>query len=505
MIPSFAKLLTGDQVARIAGASMEILADTGLLVRNEKARKLFAKHGAKVDSHSQMVKLPRPVVEEFMAAVPPTFTFRGRDPRFDRTLPGEGPLFATASSAPNVIDPVSGEERRATSEDIARMAHLIDALPGYDVFSVATLADDAPPGLYSLSRFYPALKNCRKPIRASLLSPKEADEMVRLLGIIAGGEGAFWERPFITFGFCAVISPLTMDYDATEMLMYYAEKGIPNHSITVPNGGLSSPFTLAATTAQGNAEFLAATVLTQMTKPGTEVLYSVLPTMTDMRTGAYAAGAVETGMLDMAVAQMAAYHNVACGGYIGQTNSKISDAQAGYEKAMSSTMGVLAGFDFLQVGGLVDTLMAFDFGQAVIDNEIAMMLKRLTQGMEFSEENLALDIIKEVGPAGMFVDHPHTFERMKTATYLPQVADRTPRQTWKELGSTDIHDRGLWRAREILTANNDAVFSSAVDARIRATFDGLVAGDSLPPEGWTAPGSAPRRRQRTGRRRAPRR
>jgi hypothetical protein len=38
--------------------------------------------------------------------------------------------------------------------------------------------------------------------------------------------------------------------------------------------------------------------------------------------------------------------------------------------------------------------------------------------------------------------------------------------------------------KEILTHDNPAVFSPDVDARIRAAFPGIVAGDAIPPEGW---------------------
>ena len=106
---TFAELLTQEQVERIHEASLEILENVGLLVRNEKARTIFAKHGCVVDSETHIVKFPRGVVEEFRAMMPPTFTFRGRDPQFDRTLPEEGPVIVTASSAPDIIDPVTGQ------------------------------------------------------------------------------------------------------------------------------------------------------------------------------------------------------------------------------------------------------------------------------------------------------------------------------------------------------------------------------------------------------------
>ena len=90
------------------------------------------------------------------------------------------------------------------------------------------------------------------------------------------------------------------------------------------------------------------------------------------------------------------------------------------------------------ITGLLDSLMAFDFAKAVIDDEIALMLKRIQRGLEFSEANMALDLIAKVGPGGMFMDHPHTLERMKTAAFLPDVADREGRQQWIEKGSLEL-------------------------------------------------------------------
>jgi trimethylamine--corrinoid protein Co-methyltransferase len=176
-------------------------------------------------------------------------------------------LILTGSSAPNIIDPLTGYERRASSVDLARIAHLINELPGYDVFSIATLADDAPPEQFSLSRFYPSIKNTVKPIRANT-PPNEAEEMLRLVFMVAGGERAFRERPFVTFHYCPVVSPLTMDFESTQDLIFFKEKNLPSYFSIVPNAGLTSPLTLVGTLAQNNAEFLAAGVLSQMIQPG---------------------------------------------------------------------------------------------------------------------------------------------------------------------------------------------------------------------------------------------
>ncbi len=478
---------TLEQVERVHEASLEILKDVGLLVHNQEARARFAKHGCRVDAETQVVTFPRAVVEEFRAAIPPTFTFHGRDPRYDRTIPDDGPLFVTGSSAPNVLvpqgcsaNPHTGKERRSRSDDIARIAHLVNELPGYDVFGISITADDAPPGQFSLSRFYPALKNCLKPVRGSAPALDEVDKILRLGALIAGSEGAFWERPFVTFQYCAVVSPLTMDVESTEKLMRFSERRIPSCGVPAPNAGVTAPFTLLGTLAQCNAEFLAQAVLAQMSRPGTPLVYDTLPTVGDMRTGAFAPGAIETGILLMGCAQMARYYDVPSGGFVGLTNAKINDAQSGFETGTSTTAAVLGGLDILAMGGLLDALMIFDFGKAVMDNEIALMLKRVARGLEFSEENLALDVMAEVGPGGMFMDHRHTLKRMRSTALLPEIADRDTRDTWDKKGAPDTQTRALRRAHDILTRDNPAVFAPDVDARIRAEFKDLVAGDATP-------------------------
>jgi trimethylamine--corrinoid protein Co-methyltransferase len=478
MIIQPARLLNPEQVEQVHEASLEILENVGMLVRNSEARDQFAHHGCRVDRDSPIVKFPRAVVEEFRVACPPTFTFHGRDPQYDRTIPDDGPLMATGSSAPDILDPETGRVRRSRSGDIARIAFLVNELPGYDVFAISVTADDAPPGQFSLSRFYPALKNCLKPVRGSAPSLEEAEAIFRLGARIAGGKAAFWERPFVTFQACALVSPLTMDVESTEKLLRYTERGVPCYGVVVPNAGLTAPLTLLGTLAQCNAEFLAQTALVQMTRPGTPTVYDPLPTVADMRSVAYAPGAIETGILMMGCAQMAHHYGLPCAGFVGLTNAKVNDAQSGFETGMSTVAAVLGGVDLLAMGGLLDALMLFDYAKFVIDHEIALMLKQLKRGLAFSKENLALDAIAEVGPGGTFVDTRHTLKRARTTAFLPDIADREMRPHWEAKGALDAQTKAMLRARDILRRDNPAVFSPDLDAQIRAEFADLVAGDA---------------------------
>lgn len=474
----FSDFFTTEQKQRIHEASLDILENTGLLVHNEKARNIYAKHGCQVDTQTGLVKFPAKVVEEYRKSFTPKYKFTARDPKFDRILPDDRPIVVTASSAPNVIDPKTGEERRATSRDIANIAYLINELPGFDVFSISTLADDAPKDQVSISRFYPALKNCLKPVRSNTPTIRDLEQVLDLGYTIAGSKEAYMERPFINHHYCPVVSPLTMDVESTEAVIYLTEKGLPVYGTIVPNAGLTAPMSLLGQLVLGNAEFLALSVLIQMIRPGAPLIYAVLSTVADMRTGAYASGAIETGIMQMGHTEMARFYNVPSGGYIGLTNAHVNDAQSGYETGMNTTGALLHGADLFNMGGLLGSLLTFDFAKAVIDNEIALMLKHVNRGISFGEEDLCLDLIGKVGPGGSYIEEEHTVMNMRDVTFFPKVATREMRIPWIQGGRLDSHAHALAEAKKILTKENPARFSEELDAKVRAHFPGLVAGDA---------------------------
>lgn len=472
----FAKLLSDTEIARVHDASLDILENVGLLVRNLRAQEIFRAQGLAMDEN-EIVKFPRGVIERALKCVPPTFTFFARDEKLDRTLPRDRPVMMTASSAPNMLDPVTSAERRAYSDDIARIARLIHSLEGFDVFSVATLAEDAPLEQFSITRLFPALKNCLKPLRLSASSADDVRQILQLGILAAGSEEAYRARPFITHHYCPIVSPLAFDLDSTDELIFACEENLPSYATMVPNGGMSSPYTLLGTLVQSNAEFLACATLTQMLRAGKPLIYSTLPTLADLRRGNYAPGSIENGMLVMGAVQLAKFYHVPSAGYVGLTNAKVNDAQSGYEAGMSNVAALLAGCDLFSMGGLLDALMCFDFGKAMTDGEIALMLKRMARGFQFSEENLSLDVIAETGPAGMFIDKAQTYALMKETMLIPEIADRDPRQRWEKLGALDAQGRALKRVRELFAKDHASLLEEGAEERIRAVFAELPSGE----------------------------
>jgi trimethylamine--corrinoid protein Co-methyltransferase len=173
---------------------------------------------------------------------------------------------------------------------------------------------------------------------------------------------------------------------------------------------------------------------------------------------------------------------VPCGGYIGLTNSKINDAQAGYETGMSAMGGTVSGMDMFNIGGLIDALKTFDFAKAVIDDEIAQMMKRVKRGINFNDDELAVSLIKEIGPGGSFIVAKHTIKRMKTEAVMTKLADRDTRTAWEKKGAMDIHTRAMNRAKEIMASNTNSLISPEVETKLRAEFKDMVAGELKPME-----------------------
>ena len=142
--------------------------------------------------------------------------------------------------------------------------------------------------------------------QVAITNMQELLKVLELGMLIAGSEEAYMEQPLINHHCCPIVSPLSMDVDITEQMIYMIEKKLPVYCTIAPNGGMTSPMSLLGTLALANAEFLALGVLMQMVRPETPLIYAVLSTIADMRTGSYAPGGIETGILQMAHCPVAA-------------------------------------------------------------------------------------------------------------------------------------------------------------------------------------------------------
>jgi trimethylamine--corrinoid protein Co-methyltransferase len=155
------------------------------------------------------------------------------------------------------------------------------------------------------------------------------------------------------------------------------------------------------------------------------------------------------------------------------TDSKVPDAQAGYEKGYTKALAALAGANLIyEAAGMHASLLGFCLESLVIDNDLIGNVLRTVRGIEVTEDSLSLEAIREVcvGGPGHFLGHRQTLRLMQTEYVYPAVGDRTSPKEWIERGSTDVRQRAKVRTREILARHYAAHINPELDARLRERF-----------------------------------
>jgi trimethylamine--corrinoid protein Co-methyltransferase len=152
----------------------------------------------------------------------------------------------------------------------------------------------------------------------------------------------------------------------------------------------------------------------------------------------------------------------------------VVDAQSGHEKTLTGMLPALAGANLIYGLGMIESGMTFDFGQLVMDDEFAGLIKQCVSGIPVNDETLALDVIHEIGPFGDFLSHDHTMAHMRT-TSQPALIDRRVRDEWAEMGSSTLHERALAKARVIIESHVPDPLPDGVPEQLAAIVESAGA------------------------------
>ena len=466
------KPLAEDQVRRIHEAALSVLERTGIQVEEPEALRLFQDAGAIVDPRGLRVRLPRSLVEDAVGWAPSRVLLAGRDPRWDLELVGARVHIGTGGAALTVLDLESRQKRPAVLDDVVQLARLVDALDNVHFYLVPVYPTDVDKDVVDVNTYYAGLANTTKHVQAGVYTVQGIRDTVEMCERIAGGAGPLRERPIVSFITSWLVSPLKFATDVTALLIETCRQRIPVVLSAAPMAGSTAPVTLAGMLAQLTAEQLSGVVLTQLAHRGAPLLIGPIPATADMQTGRYLGGAAEFGLANAAMAQMAQFYRLPIYNSAGMTDAKIPDVQAGFEKAMSAVLAALAGSNFIHhAAGMLENMNTVAAGQFVIDNEILGMAMRVLQGIDVSDETLALDVIDEVGPGGHFLMSEHTIRHMRSEFYYPSaVVDRQGWDMWQAAGGQDAVERASKIARDILATHQPQPLDPSVDAGIQERF-----------------------------------
>ncbi|MGD8505572.1 MAG: trimethylamine methyltransferase family protein [Candidatus Bathyarchaeota archaeon] len=446
---SHLNILSSDEIRDIHLATLEVLEYTGVLVREEKALGLLEQAGANVDHEKRIAKIPSHLVEEAVSRTPKSFIWHARDSKKSIRIGGEPTKFGPGSECVNIIDLETGECRTPTMMDAKQLVRLMDALENIHINYPPASISDVPEQVSDIYSFAIGIRNSSKCMMGSSHSGSAAQDSIRIAAALVGGEEELRKRPAIA-GYVDPVSPLTHGKGMIEAIFEYANYAQPIFITAMTLAGGTGPATLAGILVQQNAEILSGLLIAYLVNPLTPVIYGSVSCPLDMKTGVSSTGSPEVGLLGVASVQMAKYYGMPCD--VGaQSNAKMPDAQASYEKTMSLIMGVMAGADLIDLfAGSMESFRTTSYEQMVIDNELAGMALRCAEGIVVNAETMAKDVIDRVGPGGHYLADKHTLDWFQREHYRPTVSDRRTRDNWEKSGGKDIRQEARNRAKEIL-------------------------------------------------------
>jgi len=439
------EVLSLEQLADIRAATLHILETVGVHFPSEQALRVFAEHGAQVDSESQIVSLSPDLVLEAMSHAPRMFTLAGRADGTDLILDGTASYFSTDGCGTETIDFKSRDRRNSRKSDVAMMAHVADYLSSISFYWPIVSAQDF--GLLApLHELDASFKNTVKHIQsATIIGEKLAHYSLQMAEVIAGGSEQMRARPPLSSLVCS-IAPLGQDKAGIEGAMIFARAGVPVLVI-------------------GNAEVVSAMVLMELVAPGAPVFHSILASVMDPRSGDYLASLSEKYLCNAAAVQLAHEWGVpSLGGAFSVDCPEPASYQLGRDSVYTSLMSPLSGADMVEGLGLLRAATLLLPEQIIFDDEIYHTNRILVEGIDTSADQLALEVIAAVGPGGHFLAQKHTRRTIRDI-WIPELTHPAP--TMINQPSPDIRERARTTFSKILKEHQPQPLENGIQLELQ--------------------------------------
>lgn len=478
-------LLEDEMIARILDEAHQLLLKPGIKVNNDEARELLASAGAQVDLETNVVKIPEQIVRKALATAPREFYLYDYDGNPTVKYGGDAVHFDPGSSGIAMLNPETLEHDTTETPHLIKLIKVAEQLSQYDAQSTAVVCHDVPQEIQDSYRLYLALLYSKKPIVTGAFTNKTVTEMIDMLAILAGGHEAAVEKPRAIFDVCPA-PPLIWSNFGAGNLIALARAGVPAEIVSVPLSGAAAPVTMLGTVTQHTAECLAGITIHQLAKAGSPIVWGGAACIFDMKKGATPMGAVETAMLDCSYAQVAKSIGMPTHTYLGATDSKLVDAQAGMESGITAMIGALSGINMISGSGMLDFLSCHSAEKLVIDAEGIAMAKRMLEGVKLHTETLATEFYdKNINfKGGDFLKQRVTMNLFRKEQHLPSnVIDRDSMRDWKKAGSLDTFDRAKVMVKDLVASYKRPELDPAKERELHAYMLGLakIAGiEQLP-------------------------
>jgi trimethylamine---corrinoid protein Co-methyltransferase len=468
---SHTQVLSPEALDDVHNASLTILEEIGMDIILPEARERMKAAGADVTPGTERVRFDRGLIMEMIASAPSTFTLHARNPVRNVEIGGKNLVFAQVASAPFVADREGG--RRAGNQ--ADFRKLIKLAQSFDIIHMTGGYPVEPIDIHASVRHLDCLsdivKLTDKAFHCYSLGQQRNLDAIEIARIGRGISMEQMEREPSLYTIINSSSPLRLD---GPMLQGIIEMSSRNQVVVVTPftlAGAMAPVTIAGAVVQQNAEALCGIAFTQMVRKGAPVMYGGFTSNVDMKSGAPAFGTPEYMKAVMAGGQLARRYGLPY--RTSNTNaSNTLDAQAAYESALSLWAVTQGGGNFvLHAAGWSEGGLTASFEKFILDVDMLQMVAEFLRPLDVSEDALALDAVRDVGPGGHYFGTPHTLARYETAFYSPILSDWRNFETWTEAGRPTTYDHANRVFKDVLNKYE----RPALDPAIEEELDAFVA------------------------------
>jgi trimethylamine--corrinoid protein Co-methyltransferase len=455
----------GDELkTRIIDEARHLLCTLGVEIHNPRVLALLGDHGADVDLSKQHVRLTDGLIDQALATVPSGFKLYDVIGRQTHDFSGDNVHFTPGSAAIKILD--NGRMRKPVTGDYIRYAKLMSGLEHIQAQSTAFITTDVPEEISDSYRLFLSLMYCEKPVVTGAFTIAAFDIMRDLQLAVRGSAEELKAKPLTIFS-CCPTSPIKWSDVTSQNVVDCARQGIPVEFISMPLSGFMAPVTLVGSLIQHTAETLSGVVISQAASPGAPVLYGGSPAIFDIRYETTPMGAVETQMIDCAYSEIGKHLGMPTQAYIGMSDAKQLDAQAGFETSMGATLAALSGINSISGPGMLDFESCQSLEKLVVDNEICGLTQRLVRGIEPREDFPSTPIFEELLRDKHLLIADHTRRHLKEEIFFPgPVVDRANSSRWHEEGGITLHERAAKEVERLVAACAPSALSDDVTTEL---------------------------------------
>ena len=413
------EILDRADIRRIITAAYDLLENFGVMVDNDEGLQILENGGARVDFKEKLAFIPADMVDQALECKPSSFAIYDQDCQNPALLQDDNIYFCPGSVALNILDSASEKIRKPELQDFIKIVSLAQTLEHVQFITGPLVPHDIPGPLMDAYRYYLIMLNTTKPLFAGAFTVDGLRVQLEMLSVLRDGEDGLRAKPRAVFA-ANPTAPLRWGEVVAQNLIDCARYGVPVMLIPMPLPGGNAPVTLAGTLTEHTAENLSGTVMAQLIKPGTPVLYGGGAIVLDMRYGTSCIGATESHLLGAGYSQIGKTLGFPTASNIGQSDAKRVDSQAGLESGMGIMLAALNGINLSRGPGMMAFANCQSLEKLVIDNNICGMAQRFIKGVECSPETIALEVIKAAGrDAKDYISSSHTMKWYQNELFFP--------------------------------------------------------------------------------------